>query len=85
MSRSLLVGLGLAIAACQAAGCGKPSRPAATPAVPQATSAAQAERTVPEQSTAAADATQPAASSLDDLRKKLTTTDDSRTRVLTLD
>jgi HEAT repeat protein len=85
MSRSLLVGLGLAIAACQAAGCGKPSRPAATPAVPQATSAAQAERTVPEQSTAAADATQPAASSLDDLRKTLTTTDDSRTRVLTLD
>lgn len=81
MIRSLLVGVGLAIAACQAAGCGKPSRPAATPAVPQATSAAQAERTVPEQSTAAADA----APSLDDLRKTLTTTDDSRTRVLTLD
>lgn len=81
MIRSLLVGLGLAIAACQAAGCGKPSRPAATPAVPQATSAAQAERTVPEQSIAAADA----APSLDDLRKTLTTTDDSRTRVLTLD
>ena len=85
MSRSLLVGLGLAIAACQAAGCGKPSRPAATPAEPQAKSAAQAEQTVPEQSTAAVEETQPAASSLDDLRKTLTTTDDSRTRVLTLD
>ena len=85
MSRSLLVGLGLAIAACQTVGCGKPSRPAAAPAVPQATSAAQAERTVPEQPTAAADATQPAAPSLDDLRKTLTATDDSRTRVLTLD
>jgi HEAT repeat protein len=85
MSRSLLVGLGLAIAACQTVGCGKPSRPAAAPAVPQATSAAQAERTVHEQPTAAADATPPAAPSLDDLRKTLTATDDSRTRVLTLD
>jgi HEAT repeat protein len=40
---------------------------------------------VPEQPTAADDATQPAATSLDDLRKTLTATDDSRTRVLILD
>lgn len=85
MSRSLLVGLGLAMAACQVVGCGKPSRPATSPVVPQAKPVAQAERTGPEQPTAAPESSPAAAASLDDLRKTLTTTESSRIRVLTLD
>lgn len=85
MRRSLVVGLGLIVAVCQVAGCGKPPRPAAAPP-------AQATAEVPaEQGTQAATSdtvdTSPVTTtaSLDDLRKTLTTTDSSRTRVLTLD
>lgn len=84
MRRSLLVGLGLAVAVCQTAGCGKPPRPAAPPA--QAPSAGQAEQgKPPAASDAAKELSEATTPSLNDLRKTLTTTDSSRTRVLTLD
>lgn len=85
MCRSLLVGLGLAIFFCQATGCGKPPRPVAAPPA-QAPSVAQAEQGKPPAATDAAETSSAATTpSLDDLRKTLTTTDSSRTRVLTLD
>lgn len=85
MCRSLLVGLGLIIAVCQVSGCGKPPRPAAAPAA-QAKPAAEPQPAQPAAASTAADETQPAAApTLADLRKTLTTTDSSRTRVLTLD
>lgn len=79
----LLIGLGLAVAMAPLAGCGKPARPTAATPTAQAT---QKGPTAAAPSTEAVDTAQPAATrSLEELRKTLTTTDNSRTRVLALD
>jgi HEAT repeat protein len=86
MSRSLLIGLGLAAAVCLVIGCGKQSPPAVMPPVVREKPAAQTTPAEPAQSTAEVDTPRPMSPpALDDLRKTLSTTDDSRTRVLTLD
>lgn len=96
MSRSLVFGLGMAVLACQMIGCEKPATPPladqANPLTPRLPAASE-QPAVPDVATpdaptpAPAELTPPSSGrpSLADLRKTLSTTDSSRTRVLTLD
>jgi HEAT repeat protein len=78
----LFIGWGLTVTMV---GCGKPSQPATQPPAAQAKPAAPS-NPEPTKPAEAVDAAQPATPpTLADLRKTLTSTDSSRTRVLTLD